>query len=208
MIVCWSVKGGSGTTVVACSLMLLASRSRSALLVDLAGDVPTALGVPEPSTPGVSEWLASPTADADALDRLRVPISETAGLIPRGLGELVPSRWAELAAALIAGDSVVVDAGTGPPPSELVAAADHSWLVIRPCYLALRRAVALQVRPTGVVLIAEPGRSLRAADVERAVGVPVVAEVITDPAVARAVDAGLLATRQPRSLAHALRGAA
>ena len=37
---------------------------------------------------------------------------------------------------------------------------------------------------------------------------PVCAEVDLEPAVARAVDAGLLAARLPRSLAHALRHAA
>jgi hypothetical protein len=54
------------------------------------------------------------------------------------------------------------------------------------------------------VLIREPGRALHAADVERAVGVPVVAELDLDPAVARAVDAGLLAARLPRSLQRRL----
>jgi hypothetical protein len=63
-------------------------------------------------------------------------------------------------------------------------------------------------RPTGIVLVTEPGRALGARDVERAIGAPVVAEVPYDPAVARAVDAGLLATRLPGSIARPLRGAA
>ena len=50
---------------------------------------------------------------------------------------------------------------------------------------------AIDVRPTGVVLIDEPGRALTSRDVEHALGVPVVAEARLDPAVARAVDAGL-----------------
>ena len=79
---------------------------------------------------------------------------------------------------------------------------------MRPCFLALRRAVAAPVRPSGVVLVREPGRSLGRRDVEDALQVPVCAEVDLEPAVARAVDAGLLATRLPRSLAHALRHAA
>ena len=66
--VCWSPKGGSGTTVVAASLALvLAQREGGALLVDLAGDVPAALGMPEPSGQGAVDWLAAP-------DRLLVTI--------------------------------------------------------------------------------------------------------------------------------------
>jgi hypothetical protein len=60
------------------------------------------------------------------------------------------------------------------------------------------------LRPSGVVLLAEPGRALTRADVAEVVGVPVVAEVALDPAVARAVDAGLLPVRLPRGLARAL----
>ena len=52
LVTCWSVKGGSGTTVVAAALALsLARRDEGALLVDLAGDVPAALGCPEPTLP-------------------------------------------------------------------------------------------------------------------------------------------------------------
>lgn len=83
--------------------------------------------------------------------------------------------------------------------------ADRSLLVTRACYLALRRAVSAPIRPTGVVLVAEPGRALRATDVEAAVGAPVVATVAVDPAVARAVDAGLLTARLPRLMERDLR---
>ena len=106
------------------------------------------------------------------------------------------------------GAAAVVDCGTGAPPAGLVAAAGHSLLVTRPCYLALRRAVATGVQPSGIVLVHEPGRALTARDVERSLGAPVVAELHYDPAVARAVDAGLLAARLPRSLAHSLKSAA
>ena len=56
----------------------------------------------------------------------------------------------------------------------------------------------------GVVLIEEPGRALTHADVERSVRAPIVATVGWDTRVARAVDAGLLATRLPRPLHRAL----
>jgi hypothetical protein len=116
-----------------------------------------------------------------------------------------------LAAVLAANDrTVVVDAGTSPAGAALdvIATADVSLLVVRPCFLALRRAVAAPVRPSGVVLVREAGRSLTRRDVEEALQVPVRAELDVEPTVARAVDAGLLASRLPRSLAHALRHAA
>ena len=197
MFLCWSAKGGSGTTVVSAALALVLSHRRPALLVDLAGDAPAALGIAEPAGPGVADWLASPSADAAALQRLAVPSSPA------------DARWGQLAQALgQLGAAAVVDCGTGAPPAGLVAAAGHSLLVTRPCYLALRRAVATGVQPSGIVLVHEPGRALTARDVERSLGAPVVAELHYDPAVARAVDAGLLAARLPRSLAHSLKSAA
>ena len=204
MFVCWSAKGGSGTTVIAGALALVLSQRSHTTVVDLAGDLPAALGIAEPAGPGLREWMASPTADALALERLRVPVSETLQLVPRGSAATVDARWADLASALTHDPMTVIDAGTGIPPPALLAAAEQSLLVTRPCYLALRLAAAAGVQPSGIVLIGEPGRALNARDIERAVGAPVVAELHYDPAVARAVDAGLLAARLPTSLAHAL----
>jgi hypothetical protein len=109
---------------------------------------------------------------------------------------------------------VVVDCGTfgidavPEVPLELAACATQSLLVVRPCYLALRRAQRAPIRPSRVIVVAEPGRALTAPDVEAVLGVPLLAEVVSDPAVARAVDAGLLASRLPRGLERALRRAA
>mgnify|MGYP001182010353 CR=1 FL=1 len=206
MFLCWSAKGGSGTTVVAASLALVLSHRRPTVLVDLAADAPAALGIAEPSGPGVADWLCSPTADTAALWRLATPATDTLQLLPRGQQVATAGgRWAELAVALTEHDgTVVIDGGTGVPNPALAEVATHNLLVTRPCYLALRRAVACGMQPSGVVLVAEPGRALSARDVERAVGAPVVAEVQYDPAVARAVDAGLLAARLPRTLAGQL----
>jgi hypothetical protein len=99
---------------------------------------------------------------------------------------------------------VVVDDG---PLAALVHRATPSLLVLRPCYLALRRAANHPLRPAGVVLVTEAGRALTRSDVEGVLGVPVRATVPVEPVVARAVDAGLLAARLPRSL-RALRSAA
>ncbi len=90
----------------------------------------------------------------------------------------------------------------------LAAGAGRSLLVLRPCFLALRRAIDAPLRPSGVVLVAEDGRAITGGDVEDALGVPVLARVRVTDTVARAVDAGLLATHLPRTLIRDLRHAA
>ena len=211
---CWSVKGGSGTTVVAASLALLASSAPDgALLVDLAGDAPAALGLPEPAGPGVLDWLAAERGvGIDALSHLTTAATSGLRLIPAGAAPdgPAPPRVEQLASALVEHPgTVVVDAGVPRPwLIPLVARAGASLLVLRPCYLALRRAASLAVRPSGIVLVCEPGRALGRHEVEDVTGTRVVAEVDVDPTVARAVDAGLLAGRLPRGLARSLRAAA
>ena len=49
---------------------------------------------------------------------------------------------------------------------------------MRPCFLALRRALAAPVRASGVVVVAEEGRALGSADVADALGLPVRLEVL------------------------------
>ena len=220
--VCWSVKGGSGTTVVAASLALVLARRSTpgALLVDLAGDLPAALGLPDPDGPGLAGWFAAGrSVPADGLNRLEVrrhrpPAPGPAGTgtaragrpgrgAGRGAGGRGPVGRGRCRCALV-GRSPDAD----PAAAVLAAAATTSLLVTRACYLSLRRAVAAPMRPTGIVVVVEPGRALDRHDVEQVVGAPVVAEVAVEPAVARAVDAGLLATRLPRSLERALGRAA
>jgi hypothetical protein len=183
-------------------------RGQAATLVDLSGDSATALGLAEPTGPGVADWLASASAGPADLTRLAVTVRDDVRLIPRGAGHLPDDQWSRLAVALAGQEVVIIDAGTGCPPRALHDAAEQSLLVTRPCYIALRRAQQLDIRPTGIVLVDEPGRALTSSDVEHALGVPVVAEVRLDPAVARAVDAGLLVARLPRSLILSLRSAA
>lgn len=215
VVSCWSAKGGSGTTVVAVSLALvLAARpGAGVLLVDLAGDVPAVLGSPDPDGPGVAEWSrAGAAAPADALARIEVPVRAGLALVPRGRGPLDAERIDALGPLLAADHrTVVVDCGTvgsDDPAAGLAASATSSLLVTRLCYLGLRRAAAAPIRPSAAVVVAEPGRALDRLDVEGVLGVPVAAEVAVDPAVARAVDAGLLARRLPRGLARAIGAAA
>jgi hypothetical protein len=219
LIACWSPKGGSGTTVVAATLGLLLAEElpSGAVVADLEGDVPIVLGMPDPPLDrGVRQWLAaSPDVGVDALRRLVVP-ADAPGLsvLPAGagVGGAVPEgRADDLVTALSAlGRPVVCDCGTLRDDAEVsvAAGATLSLCVVRPCYVALRRALRAPVRPSGVVLVTEPGRSLGRRDVENVIGAPVRAEIELDPLVARAVDAGLLATRLPRGLHRALRDAA
>ncbi|MEJ7582797.1 MAG: hypothetical protein WKF43_01680 [Acidimicrobiales bacterium] len=154
---------------------------------------------------------------ADALARLELDAGNGVSLLPRGTGPLAltatSSARMEVLAGLLASDHRPVVADCGVLGSDAVAAglaagATHSLLVTRPCYLALRRVTGLPVRPSGVVLINEPGRALGRADVESVVGAPVRAEIGFDPTIARAVDSGVLAGRMPRQLDRALRAVA
>lgn len=206
--VCWAAKGGSGTSVVTAALALTAPPP--VVLVDLAGDLPLVLGLPEPGGPGVHEWLAS-DAPAAQLHDLTIGATDEVVLLPAGTARATAGRdrWDELVSALGSDDhTVLIDAGTGPPPADLHQLADRTLLVTRACYLALRRAITSPLRPSAVVLVSEHGRALRTVDVETAIGAPVVASVAIDPAVARAVDAGLLTARLPRIMQRELRGAA
>lgn len=210
MIVCWSVKGGSGTTVVSAALAfaLSAKHSSNVRIIDLAGDIPAAIGMAQPSGPGITEWLADDQADFNVLENLVVPVTPLVGVIPRGnltVRTASPHRLETLAQAVqLSALTTVVDAGSGEGASPIAQHASLSVLVIRPCYLALRRASMLDHTPHAVVLINEPGRALGKADVESVVGAPVLAEISLDPAIARAVDAGLLAGRVPMLLAQQL----
>ena len=205
--ICWSAKGGSGTTVTACALALVSARSGPTVLVDLVGDIPAALGLPEPAGPGVGDWLAASKTRADALWRLTVDATDGLQVLPAGSPPaLGPSAWQRLVEACAGhAATIIVDAGPTVPPVAAHRSAGASLLVTRPCYLALRRAVRCTGLATGAVVVGEPGRALTPVDVERALGVPVVAEVPWDPAIARAVDAGLMVSRLPQSLARPLR---
>jgi MinD superfamily P-loop ATPase len=213
LVACWSAKGGVGTTVVAASLALQLAQADGpgVVLADLAGDSPAVLGLSEPSSPGLAGWLsAGSRVPADSLARIEVEVTAGLGLLPRGAGHLHPGRADVLAALLDRSPrTAVVDCGRvgGAAVAQVIGRAQHSLLVTRPCYIALRRAGLAPVRPTGVVLVNEPGRVLSDKDIVSVVKAPVVAQVEIDPAVARLVDAGLLTGRIPRSL-HPLLAAA
>ena len=169
-----------------------------------------------------AEWLASGASLPGAHERPARGTDEFAEWLASGASlpgaHERPARGTdEFAEWLASGAAVVVDAGMLRTEGEassrgsddelrwrLAAEADRSVLVTRACYLALRRAVSLPVRPSGVVLVAEPGRALTRSDCERAIGAPVLATVAVDPEIARAVDAGMLRTRVPKGAMRAL----
>jgi hypothetical protein len=214
IVTCWSVKGGSGTSVVAGGLAVAWATDRPVLAVDLAGDLPSVLGTDLPAGPGAFDWLgAGSGVGAAALEALAVEARPGLRVVHTGRrpgpladdgdGGADQERWQTFAEAMAATNAdVVIDAGLAPLPPALAARSDASLLVIRPCFLALRRASMTHDVPSGVVVISEPGRSLGRRDVERVLGIRVAAEVRLDPAVARAADCGLLAARLPGSLAQ------
>lgn len=212
LMTCWSVKGGSGTTVVATGLaVVLAHRRRHdgrVMLVDTGGDAPAALGLAEPSSPGLGDWLRS-DAPATALDDLAVTVNDRLGVVPRGeapLPTVESPRWGELATYLRQRDhDAVIDCGPFRPAPRVLTDDALSILVVRPCYMALRRVASLSLSADRLVLVDEPGRSLRRPDVENVVGQRVDVHLELDPAIARAVDAGLMAGRLPSQLSHGLR---
>jgi len=240
LVTCWSAKGGSGTTVVAAALaVMLARASESSALIDLGGDAPAVLGMPEPQGPGFLDWARAADSGVEAEALWRLATDAGGGLRVVHRGSALSSASAEgsassdptlagsgdgsnasvtdaarIAARVVDGaaasgtEAVVVDAGgPGELAFEVAARSTLSLLVLRPCYLALRRALQAPVRPSAIVLVDEPDRSLCAADVEDVLGVSVRAVVPWDKAIARTVDAGLLRTRVPRVLATSLRAA-
>jgi hypothetical protein len=86
----------------------------------------------------------------------------------------------------------------------VVEVADVAVVVVRGCYLALRRAVhePALAATAGAVFLEEPGRTLSAKEVSEVFDLPVLARVPVKSTIARAVDAGVLPGRLPDSLAR------
>ena len=208
----WAVKGGQGVSVTAALLAKkAASRDTPVLLVDLCGDQ-TAIFDASETAHGVGDWAASDLS-MRSLDRHKIELAPNLFLLPKGRAPLTGRRASELAEHLASSEgTVVVDAGalgTGDAGADafrqaFVDRADESVLVTRKCYLALSRPKLLPAQPTRMALLSEPGRSLPRSECERAIKAPVAAEIEYDPEVARAVDAGMLHTRDPEKALDSL----
>lgn len=112
------------------------------------------------------------------------------------------------------GDATEVQIGDGPLVCDLgiltdenrPAMQDEAILVIAPCYIALRHAMACDLTGfRGVVVITEEGRALTPEDVGEVLSLPVLATIPRDPSIARVVDAGIMRSRLPRPMLAALR---
>lgn len=98
-----------------------------------------------------------------------------AGRIPTGPFDRAQGGWTD------------IDAG-GP--------VEHYAVLRGPCYVGLATVTAgCGGWFDGAILMLEDGRALTERDVTDVLGVPVVATVPVDPAIARATDAGLLLSR-------------
>jgi hypothetical protein len=193
---------------------VLARRADGARLADLAGDQPAIFALASEPATGLSDWLAAGAeAPPDALERLTVPAAPGIALLPRGSVDraLAPQPAAEAGAALAVAlrdgpVPTIVDAGSATTPASraLVEVADASVVVLRGCYLGLRRAVhsPLLPRAAGTALVEEQGRSLGAAELTDVLDRPVLARIPARASIARAVDAGVLAARLPDALAR------
>ena len=89
---------------------------------------------------------------------------------------------------------MIIDAGTGYLPDELVAVIGEVTMVVKPCYLTLRRATQ-HFHPHNIIVIKEEGRALTVNDVSHVLHAPIAAQIPYDSAISRAVDAGLLVSR-------------
>jgi hypothetical protein len=214
LLTLWSPKGGSGTSVFAAACALVLARRSGARLVDLGGDQPAIFGLgTEPAT-GTADWLAAgPGAPTEALDRLAVEAAPGVSLVPRGAeaAALAPRPAAEAGAALAVAlrDGAVptlVDAGAADAPAAraLIEVSDATVVVVRGCYLTLRRSIRhpALARTAGLVVVEEAARAIGAREIGDVLGRPVIARVPARDAIARAVDAGVLAQRLPDVLAR------
>jgi hypothetical protein len=216
LLAIWSPKGGSGTSVVAAGLALAAAGRGEARLADMGGDQPAILGLPLPPLPSQAtlvDWLAAaPAAPTEWLDDMAVSVVPGLSLVPGSpaVQAAPPEAGAALGVALRDSGMAIVDLGSGADEFDgagraVVDVADAALMVIRPCYLALRRAVAdpRLGSSAGAILVEEPGRALDADDVSAVLGIPVVGRVPFRSEIARAVDAGVLRDRLPAALAIA-----
>jgi hypothetical protein len=210
----WSPKGGSGTTTVAAASALAGARVAGARLADLAGDQAAMLGLASDPPTGLVDWLAAgPDTPTEALDRLAVDIAPGLVLLPYGSGGAsTPASAAGAALGVALRDGPVptfADLGAAADPASraLLEVSDVGVMVVRGCYLTLRRAVAAPglAATHGIVLVDEPGRSLGAREVADVLGRPVLARVPVRTAIARAVDAGVIASRLPDPLVRPAR---
>jgi hypothetical protein len=198
VIVVAGAKGGQGATTVAASLAVTAAANgRRVVLLDTGGDASYVLNRPRHTVLDRLDRVLDPAEPSpDGIDIVELPADR-----------IDAAEFDDLSELRAAGVQIVVDAGADPQVVrrfDAVRPRPCRVLVVRPCYLAVRRALDVPYTPDHVVLVRERLRSLTTADVETALALPVIA-VDHDPVVARAIDAGLLVSHAHRWLGRPLR---
>ena len=208
LIILSSPKGGSGTSVVTASLAIVSSSSTPTLLVDLAGDQAAIMGLPEPPV-GIKDWTNGMTHRE--FDEILIACNDNLQLAPFGSSAVEifsTSAWGNLARELMQRESngvnIIIDFGQGDLPLAFNKLTDMHFMVTRPCYLSLRRAVNIEQKFSGVIVVQEHDRVLTTSDVESVMKLKCVAEVPYSSEISRRVDSGLLKSRLPVPLHAAL----
>jgi hypothetical protein len=177
-------RGGQGTSTVAASLAVLA-----------AGHGPTLLCSDEPAITAALLGLPLPLTDDPVVE-----IAPNLDLATFTGGTVTPERY----------NIIVTDAGRFPAgpfdrtdatlgKGDGVGPVEHYAVLRGPCYLGLATLTAAGSGWfDGAIVVQEEGRALSERDVSDVLGVPVVATVPADAAIARATDAGLLLARLHR----------
>jgi hypothetical protein len=209
----WSPKGGVGTSVFAAGCALVLARRTEVRLADFGGDLPAVLGIAGEPAPGLGEWLdAGAETPADALDRLALRAGAGLSLLPLG-GRSARTATPEAGAALgvvLAHDDRTTIADVAKADCDalraIVEVSDISIVVVRDCYVAVRRTVRtpLVSRAAGVVVV-EEGRALSHRVVADVLPVPVLEVVPFAASVTRAIDSGVLSSRLPTVLERSAR---
>lgn len=172
----YQVKGGAGASTIAAAFALEHAARGERFGVELhandLGDTSAILGEPNPQD-GRTQITAN-------LRLVGLPYDE--------LYRYYAAGWPD----------IVCDVGQAWRDDDTLLPRSRRFLVIRNCYLHLRAADDAPT-PDLVIVVVEPNRALTVADAEDAIGVRAVSMPI-DPAVSRAVDAGLLPHRRPPHL--------
>lgn len=200
-IVLWGTRGGVGTTVAATQLAF--QHPRHVILIDLGGDLDITLGLRK-SKHGVRdlEQADSRTTD-EILSAAAVQVAPRVVLVPHG-GRETPRQLgdgplADLAEWIRHHEGVViVDAGTGPPPTALAEVADESLVVTRLSSVDAQRLRALKVPPTALIVVEHPDAWLTKDDIVNAASAGIYATMPHDSDIANAIDTGTFLQRQPQ----------
>lgn len=174
-------KGGVGTTNVVCSLAITASATRSVLIVDMA------------DSPDVTAWLGMPDMNGQLVDgyndnmKIYRPSSgrnfDSTVKIPAGDWELI-----------------IIDAGTTGQKNYSINGivfpdAVERVVAISNDYVSLKNTISrIKPQTDRIICLFENGRPLTFKDIENVTGKKCT-KVDRDPAVGRAIDAGLISHR-------------